>query len=139
MNWTPCLHTFTHLSKTKVSYKKSQRNAVNACGNRMCKLSFTHIYKSGLNWFNFLTNTSTLRPVYTPSFYYFDACIFNLNGNDPTENAMQSFAFLPWSEVMNIGLDKTACKYLSMVLKTHVLSACVNRKWQLSLNQDLKI
>ncbi len=28
------------LNKTKVSNKKSQRNAVNTCGNRMCKLSF---------------------------------------------------------------------------------------------------
>jgi hypothetical protein len=27
----------------KVSYKKSQRNAENACGNRMCKLSLKAI------------------------------------------------------------------------------------------------
>jgi len=33
-------HKLPWLSKTKVFYKKSQRSAVNACGNRMCKLSF---------------------------------------------------------------------------------------------------
>jgi len=30
-------HNLPWLSKTKVIYKKSQRSAVNACGNRMCK------------------------------------------------------------------------------------------------------
>jgi len=34
-------HKLPWLSKTKVFYKKSQRSAVNACGNQMCKLSFT--------------------------------------------------------------------------------------------------
>jgi len=48
------------LSKTKVSYKKSQRNAENAWGNRMCKLSlnnryarfFIDMYISNANWNN---------------------------------------------------------------------------------------
>jgi len=63
LNWNEIKGAFTHLvsacvfrsalqffynlpwlSKTKVSYKKSQRNAVNACENRMCKLSFTLTY-----------------------------------------------------------------------------------------------
>jgi len=33
------------LSKTKVSNKKYQCNAVNTCGNRMCKLSFSNTWK----------------------------------------------------------------------------------------------
>ncbi len=32
-------HELPWLSETKVIYKKSQHSAVNACGNRMCKLS----------------------------------------------------------------------------------------------------
>jgi len=44
MRFPHCIAIFYYLpwlSKIKVSYKKLQRNAVNACGNRMCKLSFT--------------------------------------------------------------------------------------------------
>jgi len=43
MRFPHCVVIFYNLpwlSKTKVSYKKSQCNAVNVCGNRMCKLSF---------------------------------------------------------------------------------------------------
>ncbi len=41
MHFPHCVAIFYNLpwlSKTKVSYKKSQCNVVNACGNRMCKL-----------------------------------------------------------------------------------------------------
>jgi len=40
----------------------------------------------------------------------FDACIINFNRNFPIENATHSAAFLPWFEVMNLGLAQTACK-----------------------------
>jgi len=43
MRFPHCVAIFYNLPwfcSIKVSYKKSQRNVVNACGNRMCKLSF---------------------------------------------------------------------------------------------------
>jgi len=42
MRFPHCIAIFCYLpwlSKTKVSYKKSQHNEENACGNRMCKIS----------------------------------------------------------------------------------------------------
>ncbi len=39
-HWVAIFYNLPWLSKTKVSYIKLQCNAVNACGNRMCKLSF---------------------------------------------------------------------------------------------------
>ncbi len=47
MRFPHCIAIFYYLpwlSKTKVTYIKLQRSGVNACGNRMCKLSFTFIY-----------------------------------------------------------------------------------------------
>jgi len=46
MRFLHCVAIFDNLpwlSKTKVSYKKLQRNAVNKFGNRMCKLSFSKL------------------------------------------------------------------------------------------------
>jgi len=40
-HWVAIFHELPWLSQTKVFYKKLQRSAVNACGNRMCQLSFT--------------------------------------------------------------------------------------------------
>jgi hypothetical protein len=48
-------HKLTWLSKTKVIYKKSQRSAVDACRNRMCKLSFRHVFTALRS--NFKVNT----------------------------------------------------------------------------------
>jgi len=48
-------HNLPWLSKTKVIYKKSQRSAVDACRNRMCKLSFRHVF-TALRY-NFKVNT----------------------------------------------------------------------------------
>ena len=48
-------HNLPWLSKTKVIYKKSQRSAVNACGNQICKRGFkseTHKTNSIKVWLN---------------------------------------------------------------------------------------
>ncbi len=53
MNFLHCVAIFYYLpwlSKTKVIYKKSQYNSVNACGNWMRKLSFTSILGSSIAW-----------------------------------------------------------------------------------------
>jgi len=42
-------HKLPCLSETKVFYKKLQRSAVNACGNWMCKLSFSVVVLKHLN------------------------------------------------------------------------------------------
>jgi len=47
MRFPHCVANFYYLPwfcSIKVSNKKSHRNAVNACGNGMCKLSFTNIF-----------------------------------------------------------------------------------------------
>ncbi len=53
------------LRKTKVSYKKSQRNAVNACGNRMRKLGFSQKKLEGevTKWKAFYSSTIFLITV----------------------------------------------------------------------------
>ena len=51
MHFTNCIAIFYNLpwlSKTKVNHKKLQGNAVNACRNRMCKLSFNTSIKVAL-------------------------------------------------------------------------------------------
>jgi len=50
MRFPHCVSIFYYLpwlSQTKVSYEKLQPNAVNACGNRMCKLSFSYGSRKG--------------------------------------------------------------------------------------------
>ena len=53
-----------------------------------------------------------------------------LNRKVSNQNATHFVAFLPWFEEMNLGLAWNACKQVSMVLKTHMFSACVNGKSQ---------
>jgi len=80
MRFSHCVAIFYNLpwlSKIKVSYKKSQRNAVNACRNGMCKLSFInnfyhplHNQRYFLLWFSLLETvlvnfTNILRKAFT--------------------------------------------------------------------------
>ena len=55
--------------------------------------------------------------------------------NISIQNVTQSVAFLPWFEEMNLGLALIAWMYISMVLKMHAFSECVNGMWQLSFKR----
>jgi len=48
-------HNLPWLSTTRVIYKKSQRSAVNACGNRMCKRGLRHELSLLLHFASHLT------------------------------------------------------------------------------------
>jgi len=71
MHFPNCVTFFYYLpwlSKTKVSYKNLQRNGVNTCGNRMCKLSLKDVPK-----FNFMMNATSSQIVNETSSHWSDS------------------------------------------------------------------
>ncbi len=84
-----------------------------------CKSLFFQIIN---NKFSF----SQLRLVATSCFNFLLHAISILNRKISKENAMHCGAFLPWLDKMNLGLAQSACIQVSMVLKTHAFTACIN-------------